>query len=190
MTCIINSTQKHTLLCYTVFCSTQWICCSLLYSKEGRQNFQPMNNEFETKNFFLRLHFNHVSFCHNRWGAYCNGKWRTVFLRTCVVVIISPLQSLIVRNTKRLIAKSVQTRFCKSKTWFCKSKTRFCKSKTSFCKSKENRSCGIPARSLWQWADDADLSKFGMDQNKHLRLISCICIPIIYNGTRKPPLWL
>ena len=23
MTCIINSTQKHTLLCYTVFCSTQ-----------------------------------------------------------------------------------------------------------------------------------------------------------------------
>ena len=24
-----------------------------------------MNNEFETKNFFLRLHFSHVIFCHN-----------------------------------------------------------------------------------------------------------------------------
>ena len=32
-----------------------------------------MNNEFETKKFFLRLQFGHVSFCHNRWCAYCNA---------------------------------------------------------------------------------------------------------------------
>ena len=27
-----------------MFCSTKWISCSLLYSKEGRQDFQPMNS--------------------------------------------------------------------------------------------------------------------------------------------------